>query len=204
MQSKATSVDAYLKSLPEERRAVLTATLAAIRKGLDRRFAEGMGYGMVGWHVPHALYPDGYHCNPKLPLPYAGLAAQKNHYALYLFWTYGDDGETKWIEDQWRARGKKLDMGKCCIRFKKLEDLPLDLLTQAFQRMPLDKFVAWYQGKLDPRTKRPVSNRAAAAGRPAKKAARQAVPKKAAPRKAAPKKAAPKKAAKKAGASRAV
>ena len=115
-------------------------------------------------------------------------------YALYLFWTYGDEGETKWIQDQWRARGKKLDMGKCCIRFKKLEDLPLDLLTQAFQRMPLDKFVAWYQSKLDPRTKRPVSNRAAAAGRTAKKAA----PRKAAPKKAAPKKAAPKKAAKKA------
>jgi hypothetical protein len=168
MQSAAPTVDAYLASLPEDRRRALQAVREVILANLDRGFEEGMAYGMIGYGVPHRLYPAGYHCDPSKPVPYAGLASQKNYMSLYLMCTYGDPAERAWFEAAWRRTGKKLDMGAACVRFRKLEDLPLDVIAEAFRRTPLKAFRATYEATLR---------------RPAKPAAAKATPK-AAPSKA--------------------
>lgn len=168
MQSKAATVADYLKSLPEDRRVAVAAVRDAVRRHLDKDVEEGMTYGMIGWSVPHRVFPQGYHCNPKQPLPYAGLASQKGHLSLYLFWTYGDTEEEQWLRGAWTKDGRKLDMGKCCIRFKKLDDVPLDVVAEAVKRMPTKKFVAWYESCLDPRTGKAKSTRDEGAKKPAK------------------------------------
>lgn len=143
MQSKAPTVEAYLESLPEDRRLALEAVRKVIRKNLDKNYREGMQYGMIGYYVPHSYYPDGYHCDSKQPLPFAGLASQKNHMSLYIMSNYGDEEE--WFRKKWMKTGKKLDMGKCCVRFKKLEDVPLEVIGEAFKRMPADKYIKYYE-----------------------------------------------------------
>ena len=168
MQSKAATVADYLKSLPEDRRVAVAAVRDAVRRHLDKDVEEGMTYGMIGWSVPHRVFPQGYHCNPKQPLPYAGLASQKGHLSLYLFWTYGDTEEEQWLRGAWTKDGRKLDMGKCCIRFKKLDDVPLDVVAEAVKRMPTKKFVAWYESCLDPRSGKAKSTRDEGAKKPAK------------------------------------
>ncbi|HYE03661.1 MAG TPA: DUF1801 domain-containing protein, partial [Phycisphaerales bacterium] len=117
MQSRATTVEAYLASLPPERRAALQAVRRVILDNLDRDFEEGMQYGMIGYYVPHRVFPPGYHCDPKQPLPFAGLASQKNYMSVYLMGLYGAPEEESWFRRAWAASGKKLDMGKSCIRF---------------------------------------------------------------------------------------
>ena len=151
MQSKATTVAEYLAELPEDRRVALSAVRDVIRAHIDPGFSEGIGYGMIGWSVPHSRYPAGYHCNPKDPLPFAGLASQKNHMSLYICPpSMGEpnaaaDAEADWFRTAWAKTGKKLDMGKSCIRFKKLDDLALDVIAESFRRMSADKFVALYE-----------------------------------------------------------
>ena len=145
MQSDAPTVKDYLAGLPPERRDALEGLLEVIRKHLQPGFEEGMQYGMIGWYVPHPRFPAGYHCDPKQPLPFAALASQKNHLALYMGCLYGDTAEVQRFRQQWGATGKKLDMGKSCIRFKKLEDLPLDVIGEAFARISVDRFVADYE-----------------------------------------------------------
>jgi hypothetical protein len=136
----------YLAELPDERRAVLGAVRDLVRAHIDPGFSEGMGYGMIGWSVPHARYPAGYHCDPKQPLPFAGLAAQKHHFSLYLCSLYvGEGGDADWFRSAWARSGKKLDMGKGCIRFRKLDDLALDVIAESFRRMTVDRFVAEYE-----------------------------------------------------------
>lgn len=131
MQSKATTVDAYLEEVPEDRRAAMKKIRATIKKHLPKGFAEGMQYGMMGYFVPHKLYPAGYHCNPKEPLPYASVASQKNYISIYLMSAYIDSAVEKYIKAEFAARGLKLDMGKCCIRFKKPEEIPHDIIGKA-------------------------------------------------------------------------
>jgi hypothetical protein len=97
---------------------------------------------MIGYVVPHSLYPAGYHCNPKLPLPLAILGSQKNHMALHLCGVYGNPEAESWFRKAWLASGKKLDMGKACVRFKKLEDVPLNVIGQVFKRTPVKKYIA--------------------------------------------------------------
>ena len=128
MQSKAKTVEEYLAALPEDRREAVQAVRKVILKNLGKGYEEGMQYGMIGYYVPHSVYPDGYHCDPKQPLPFAGLASQKNHMAIYLMCIYGIEEQERWFREAWARTGKKLDMGKSCVRFKKLEDLPLDCL----------------------------------------------------------------------------
>ena len=156
MQSKATTVAQYLAELPEDRRAILSAVRDVIRANIDPGFSEGVGYGMIGWVVPHATYPAGYHCDPKQPLPFASLASQKNHMALYLCSVYVDDGrESDWFRAAWAKTGKKLDMGKSCIRFKKIKDLALDVIAESFRRMTVEKFITQYEAaRKAPRTPR--------------------------------------------------
>jgi len=142
------SVKEYLDSLPEDRRKALAKVRAAVNKGLPKGYKEGIQYGMIGWAVPHKLYPAGYHCDPKQPLPFASLASQKNHMALYLMCIYGDEKHRKWFEAAWKKSGKKLDMGKGCVRFRKLEDVPLEVVTEAVSRVPVEEFVAFYEASL--------------------------------------------------------
>ena len=142
MQSNAKTVAEYLKSLPADRRAAISAIRNVILANLPEGYVECMSYGMIGYVVPHSIYPAGYHCDPKLPLPYANLASQKNHMALYLMCCYGDPATDRWFRKAWSAAGKKLDMGKSCVRFKKLEDVSLEVIGQLIARVPVKNYIA--------------------------------------------------------------
>jgi hypothetical protein len=148
MQSKATTVKQYLAELPADRRDAIEAVRRVILENLDKDYEEAMQYGMIGYAVPHRVFPAGYHCDPKQPLPFAALAAQKNHMSVYLMAVYANGPEEGWLRERWAKTGKKLDMGKCCIRFKKLDDLALDLIGAAIRRMPAKKYVAQYERNL--------------------------------------------------------
>ncbi|MCU0246553.1 MAG: DUF1801 domain-containing protein [Bryobacter sp.] len=145
MTSKAATVDAYLAELPEDRRAAIQKVRAVIKKNLPKGFAEAMQYGMIGYAVPHKLYPAGYHCDPKQPLPFAALASQKNHMAVYMMSIYQDPKLLEWFTGAYKATGKKLDMGKSCVRFKKLDDLPLDVIGEAFRKVSVPEYIARYE-----------------------------------------------------------
>ena len=122
MQSKATTPEAYIAEIPEDRQKAFNKLRSVIKKNLPKGFKEGMGYGMMGWSVPHSIYPAGYHCNPKDPLPFMGLASQKHFIAVYHMGIYADPKLLKWFQDAHaKASPKKLDMGKSCIRYKKPE-----------------------------------------------------------------------------------
>lgn len=149
MQSKATTVGAYLKELPPDRRQAVEAVRKVILDNLDEDYEEGMCYGMIGYSVPHRVYPAGYHCNPKLPLPFAGLASQKQYMSVYLVSNYAEGTPDEgWFRRAWAATGKKLDMGKCCIRFKRLEDLALDVIGEAIRRVPARAYIEFYEKSL--------------------------------------------------------
>jgi hypothetical protein len=164
MQSKATTVAAYLKSLPPERRAALEAVRKVILANLDSDYDEGMQYGMIGYYVPLSRYPAGYHCAPNTPLPFAGLASQKAHMSVHLMALYSGGAENPlaaWFQSAWRKTGKKLDMGAACVRFKKLEDVALDVLGEAIRRMPASEYIRRYEGLIGSRRTSTSSARAA-------------------------------------------
>lgn len=153
MKSSATTVDEYLAELPDDRREVIEAVRQVILENLPGGYEEGMQYGMIGYYVPHSLYPAGYHCDPKQPLPFASLASQKNHMAIYLFCIYTDDAHATKFREAWLKTGKKLDMGKSCVRFKKIEDVALDVLGKTIKRMTVKKFVKHYEAAVPTRKK---------------------------------------------------
>jgi hypothetical protein len=155
MQSRAGTVEQYFKELPEDRRAALRAVRQVILKNLDKNYEEGMQYGMIGYYVPHRVYPAGYHCDPRQPLPFAGLASQKNYMSLYLSCVYGDSEHAQWFAKAWAKTGKKLDMGKSCVRFKRLDDLALDVIGEAIRRMPANKHIEQYERVIQTVLKRP-------------------------------------------------
>ena len=163
MQSQARTVDEYLRSLPPDRREAISAVRDVIRRNLDREYEEGMQYGMIGYYVPHSLFPAGYHCDPRQPLGFAGLASQKNHMAIYLMAQYVGDREGKRFRAAYEAAGKKLDMGKSCIRFKKLDELALDVIGDAIRRMPARAWIEYYKSEIDVRNKGGGFARAASA-----------------------------------------
>ena len=144
MQSKAKTVAAYLKELPPERRKAITAVRKAIRANLPKGYVETMQYGGICYVVPLKLYPPGYHVG-GVPLPYAGLASQKNHMALYLMCLYGDKKREAWLKKEFKTRGLRLDMGKGCLRFRKLENMPLDIVGELIAAMPVKEYVAKYE-----------------------------------------------------------
>lgn len=149
MQSKATSVDQYLGEVPEERKEALTRLRDVIRKNLPKGFSEEMGYGMAGYVVPHKLYPAGYHCNPKQPLPFLGFASQKNFIALYHMGLYANKELLNWFETEYPKRSKtKLDMGKSCIRFKKPEHIPFDLIGELASKLTPEDWIGIYESVL--------------------------------------------------------
>ncbi len=145
MQSSAATVADYLAELPEDRRAAIAKVRAAIRKNLPKGYDERMFSGMIGYVVPHGLFPAGYHCDPTQPLMLAALASQKNHMAFYLMTLYMNPAMERWIREEFEARGQKLDMGKSCIRFRKLEDLPLDVIGQAVAKVPVADYIMLYE-----------------------------------------------------------
>lgn len=146
MQSKATTVDAYIAELPEDRKKAMIELRKGIKKNLPKGFKEGMGYGMMGWSVPHSLYPPGYHCTPELPLPFMGIAAQKNFIAVYHMGVYADPKLLKWFtEAHVKASPKKLDMGKSCMRYKKPEDIPYKLIGELASKITVDDWIEMYE-----------------------------------------------------------
>jgi Domain of unknown function (DU1801) len=161
VQSKATNVKDYLAELPEDRRAAIQAVREVILKNLDTDFEEGITYGMIGYYVPHSLYPPGYHCDPRQPLPFANLASQKNHMALYLMCVYGDQAQRKRFEADWKKAGKKLDMGKSCVRFKKVDDLALDVIGETIRRVSARKYIEICERAVTSRQKAPAKKPAA-------------------------------------------
>lgn len=148
MRSTATTVAEYLAGLPAERREAPKVVRAVILRNLPEGYAEGMQYGMIGYFVPHAIYPAGYHCNPAEPLPFASLAAQKHHLAIYLLCLYGDPEHRAWFIEEWKKTGRKLDIGKGCLRFKTLDDIPLGLIGRAIKRVPVRKFITFYEATI--------------------------------------------------------
>ena len=169
MQSKATTVERYLASLPEDRRHAIETVREVILENLDG-YEEGMQYGMIGYYVPRSLYPAGYHCDPSQPLCFAGLASQKNHMSLYLMCLYGATDYLKWFRHEWAKSGKRLDMGKACIRFRKLDDLALDVIGEAVKRVPAKKYIEHCERALQARKARPAKGhgKTRGAAKPAK------------------------------------
>lgn len=150
MAHRPTTVAEYIKSLPPERRSAITAVRKAIIANLDKGFEEGIQYGMIGYFVPHRNFAPGYHCDPKQPLPFAALASQKGHMSLHLMGLYmeasGGGAPTlrQWFENAWKKSGRKLDMGKACVRFKTLDDIPLDVVGEVFRRQTAKAYIDRY------------------------------------------------------------
>jgi hypothetical protein len=142
MRSDADSVRAYLAELPEDRREVVEAVRAVVLENLRPGFEEGIQYGMIGYSVPLERYPETYNGQA---LCLAALASQKRHLSLYLMGIYGDEGENAWFRQRWSETGKKLDMGKSCVRFRQLDDLALDVVGEAIARTTVDDFIAVYE-----------------------------------------------------------
>jgi hypothetical protein len=159
MQSKARTVAEYLKELPEDRRQILNAVREVILKNLDPDFEEGMQYGMIGYYVPHRIFPEGYHCDPQQPLPFAGLASQKNHMSLYIMTLYTGSVDESWFAKEWKKTGKKLDMGKCCIRFRKLDDLALKVIAETLRRSPAKSYMDYHRRIREEQTARKRSKK---------------------------------------------
>jgi hypothetical protein len=145
MQSDAKTVKKYLAELPADRRVMLEAVREMILNNINDGFEEGMQYGMIGYYVPHSIFPDGYHCKPSEPLPFLSLASQKNYCSLYAMSLYGDAESLAAFQTAWKATGKKLNMGKSCIRFKKLDDLALDLIADHLRDITVDAYVESYK-----------------------------------------------------------
>jgi hypothetical protein len=151
MQSNAATVQEYLQALPADRRAAVETVREVILANLHPDYEEGMTYGMIGYYVPHRVFPAGYHCDPKQGLPFVSLASQKNYMSLYLMGLYcgcvdgvSDTELVRWFQATWVATGKKLQMGKSCVRFKKVEELPLEVVGEAIRRMPADVYIEAY------------------------------------------------------------
>jgi len=149
MQYKATTPDEYIDILPEERKEAMSKLRSAIKKKLPKGFEEQMNYGMIGYVVPHSVYPSGYHCDPKLPLPFMNIASQKNFIAVYHMGIYADKKLMDWFLKEYpKHSDAKLDMGKSCIRFKKIDKIPYDLIGELASKMKVDEWIKIYENNL--------------------------------------------------------
>jgi len=146
MQVKAASTDQYIDALPEDRRGPVQHLRQTILENLPPGFEECMNYGMIGYVVPHSAYPAGYHCDPKLPLPFLNIASQKNFIALYHMGLYADPELLGWFRAEYPKHSRtKLDMGKSCIRFKKPEQVPFELIAELVRKMSMEDWIALYE-----------------------------------------------------------
>ena len=140
--NKAKTVREYVAALPEDRRATVSKLRSFVKKHLPKGYKEQIDWGAITYTVPLKVLPDTYNGQP---LCYAAIAVQKNHYSLYLMSAYGDPKQMKWMADEFRKRGKKLDMGKACLRFKSLDDIPLDVVADVVASTPMDTYIARYK-----------------------------------------------------------
>ena len=141
MHSSAKTVRQYLSGLPKDRRAAIEAVRKTVLKNLPKGYEEAMNWGFITHQVPLRVYPDTYN---KQPLMFAALANQKRHMAVYLTTVYADDSQEDWFRERYLATGKRLDMGKSCVRFRKLDDLPVELIGEVIGRTTLDEFLSYY------------------------------------------------------------
>lgn len=146
MQSKAATVESYIQALPEERKEAIEKLRKVIRKNLPKGFEESMCYGMIGYCVPHSKYPKGYHCKPEQALPFINIASQKNFIALYHMGMYANPKLYEWFVKAYAVKAKgKLDMGKSCIRFKKTDQIPFDVIGELATKMTTDEWIKTYE-----------------------------------------------------------
>jgi len=149
MPSKAKNPEEYLSELPEDRLGPMQELRKVILKNLPKGFEEQMSYGMIGYVVPHSIYPDGYHCSPELPLPFLSIASQKNFIAVYHMGVYSNPELYEWFVGEYPKHMKtKLDMGKSCIRFKKPDQLPYELIAELVQKMSVQEWIEGYEAAL--------------------------------------------------------
>lgn len=146
MTSSATSPQEYLDQLPEDRKEAVNQLRNVILENLPEGFSEGINYGMLGYYVPHSIYPAGYHCNPKDPLPFMALASQKNSVNFYHMYIYANKEIHDWFVGEYpKYSKKKLDMGKSCMRFKKIEDIPFQLIGELVAKITVADWIATYE-----------------------------------------------------------
>ena len=146
MTSEAKNPDEYISSLPEERKMYMEKLRNVILKNLPKGFEEGMNYGMMGYYVPHAIYPKGYHCKPSDPLPFMGFASQKNTINFYHMGIYANKDLYDWFVAEYpKYSSRKLDMGKSCIRFKKFDEIPFDLIGELVTKISVEDWIATYE-----------------------------------------------------------
>lgn len=146
MQYEANSPEEYIAQIPEERQAIMKQLRKTIKENLPKGFEEGINYKMIGYYVPHSAYPDGYHCNPKDPLPFMNIASQKNSINLYHSGIYAKKELHDWFVSEYPKHSKrKLDMGKSCIRFKKVDEIPLELIADLCTKMTMEEWIDVYE-----------------------------------------------------------
>jgi len=146
MQPKATTPPEYIASLPEERNAAISKLRTILKQNLPTGFEEVMSYGMLGYVVPHSIYPNGYHCDPSLPLPFINIASQKNFIAVYHMGIYSDNSLLEWFKGEYPKYCKnKLDMGKSCIRFKKIDNIPYQLIVELAAKISVNDWINFYE-----------------------------------------------------------
>ncbi len=154
MGSTALSIDEYIAALPEERLAPITKLRKVIKKNLPKGFKEEMSYGMIGYVVPHSIYPAGYHCDPNLPLPLMNLGSQKNFIVLHHMGMCGDKNLLDWFVTKYEKEATgKLDMGKACVRFKKMDQIPYELIGELVAKVSVEAYVNQVTEILSSRTK---------------------------------------------------
>ncbi|MEO5909811.1 MAG: DUF1801 domain-containing protein [Pelobium sp.] len=148
MQIQDLTPDQYVEQLPQERQEPINHLRNVIMQNLPGDFIETISYGMIGYVIPHSIYPGGYHCDPRLPLPFMNIASQKNFIAVYHMGVYADDSLLNWfLEEYPKHTTAKLDMGKSCMRFKKLELIPFDLIGELASKMTAEKWIETYEDK---------------------------------------------------------
>lgn len=146
MKIESGTIKEYIEQLPEERKKAILALRKVLKKNLPKGFKEELNYGMIGYVVPHSLYPKGYHVNPTLPLPFINIASQKNYLALYHMGLYTDKKLLDWFKKEYPFHSTaKLDMGKSCIRFKKLDQIPIDLIAELAQKITPAQWITFYK-----------------------------------------------------------
>lgn len=149
MQYDATSPEDYISQVPEDRQDTLKKLRKVIKDNLPIGFEEGMQYKMIGYYVPHSVYPDGYHCDPKTPLPFMSFASQKNSVNLYHMGIYAKKELLDWFVSEYPKHcNRKLDMGKSCIRFKKMEEIPFELIGELTKKMSSEEWIDIYESAL--------------------------------------------------------
>ncbi len=152
MQIKATDPIEYISLIPEERQEAFSKLRQSILDNIPEGFEEQMSYGMIGYVIPHTIYAPGYHCNPKLPLPFINIASQKNFIALYHMGLYADEELMKWFLAEYPKHTKgKLDMGKSCVRFKKMDDIPFKLIATLVKKMSAQQYIDIYEKNYKPK-----------------------------------------------------